>query len=212
MKLEEFIKKVAKLPVIETELLLAGVPDQGSLKVQIGRWQKAGHIIQVKRGIYVLAEPYRKVDVYEFYLASILKKPSYISLEKALEYHGLIPEAVAVYTSVTTKMPGRFISDIGTFDYRHIRSTLFWGYDSVAVNKQTAFIASPEKAILDLCYLRGVNISQAYLRELRLQNVSKINVAKLSEYAKKFAKPGIAAAAKTITSYIDSYADEEKEL
>lgn len=212
MKLEEFIKKVAKLPVIETELLLAGVPDQGSLKVQISRWQKAGHIIQVKRGIYVLAEPYRKVDAYEFYLASILKKPSYISLEKALEYHGLIPDAVAVYTSVTTKMPGRFISDIGTFDYRHIRSTLFWGYDSVVVNKQTAFIASPEKAILDLCYLRGVNISQAYLRELRLQNVSKINVAKLSEYAKKFAKPGIAAAAKTITSYIDSYTDEEKEL
>ena len=212
MKWDEFLKRVAKLPVIETELLLAGVPDQGPLKVQISRWQKAGNIIQVKRGIYVLAQQYRKIELYEFHLAALLKKPSYVSLEKALEYHGLIPEAVTVYTSVTTKMPRRFVSDIGIFDYRHIKSALFWGYDSVIVNKQTAFIASPEKAILDLCYLKGVNISQAYLEGLRLQNVSKFNADKLSTYAERFAKPGIAAAAETIARYIDSYIDEEKEL
>ena len=212
MKWDEFLKKVAKLPVIETELLLAGVPDQGPLKVQISRWQKAGNIMQVKRGIYVLAQPYRKVELYEFHLAALLKKPSYVSLEKALEYHGLIPDAVTVYTSVTTKMPSRFVSDVGIFDYRHIKNTLFWGYDSVIVNKQTAFIASPEKAILDLCYLNGVNISRAYLEGLRLQNVSKLNADKLSAYAKRFMKPGMAAAGETIARYIDSYNDEEKEL
>lgn len=212
MKLEEFLEKVGKLPVIQTELLLAGIPDQRSLKVQISRWQKAGNLIQLRRGIYVLAEPYRRVEVYEFYLASILENPSYVSLEKALEYHGLIPDAVSVYTSVTTKRPGRFVTDMGVFDYRHIKSSLFWGYDSVTVNRQTAFIASPEKALLDLCYFNGVNISEAYLRGLRLQNVKKVSVERLFAYAKKFKKPGILMTAKTIAGYIDSYGEEDKEL
>ena len=212
MKWEEFLQKVGKLAVIQTELLLPGIPDQRSLKVQISRWQKAGNLIQLRRGIYVLAEPYRRAEVYEFYLAAILKNPSYISMEKALEYHGLIPDAVPVYTSVTAKRPGRFVSDFGVFDYRHIKSSLFWGYDSVTVNRQTAFIASPEKALLDLCYFKGVNVQEAYLRGLRLQNVKKVSVEKLSACAKRFKKPGILTAAKTIAAYIDSYNDEDKEL
>jgi len=212
MKLEEFLQKVGKLAVIQTELLLPGITDQRSLKVQISRWQKAGNLIQLRRGVYVLAEPYRRVEGYEFYLAAILKNPSYISLEKALEYHGLIPDAVPVYTSVTTKRPGRFVSDFGVFDYRHIKSSLFWGYDSVTMNRQTAFIASPEKALLDLCYFKGVNVREAYFRGLRLQNVKKVSVERLSAYAKRFKKPGILTAAKTVAAYIDSYNDEDKEL
>ena len=165
MKWEEFIKLVGNLPVIDTEILLAGVSDSKAVKVQTSRWQKAGKLIQVKRGIYLLDVPYRKVNIYEPYLASLLKKPSYLSLEKALEYHGLIPEAVPVYTSVTTKRAGEFVSEAGTFNYRHIKSSLFWGYDSVTVNKQTAFIALPEKALLDFFYLRGAKISLEYLDE-----------------------------------------------
>ena len=212
MKLEEFLKRVGNLPVIETESLLAGVSDQRALKVQISRWQKAGNLIQLRRGIYVLSEPYRKTEAFEFYLASVLKNPSYISLEKALEYHGLIPDAVPVYTSVTTKRPGRFASEIGVFDYRHIKNGLFWGYESVTVNKQTGFVASPEKALLDTCYFKGSDISGAYLKELRLQNIGKIRIDKLRRYAKKFRKPGAVAAAKAIETYINSCEDGEKAL
>lgn len=212
MKWEEFLNKVGGLPIIETEILLAGVPDQRPFKVQISRWLKAGNLIQIKRGIYMLSESYRKTAVSEFYVASLLKKPSYVSLEKALAYHGLIPEAVPVYTSVTTKMTARFESAVGVFDYRHIKNNLFWGYDPVSVNKQVGFIASPEKALLDLCYFKGRDISLTYMKELRLQNVEKIGMNTLFGYAKRFLKPGIASAAKIIASYVDSYSDEEKEL
>lgn len=212
MKWDDFIRRVGALPVIDTEILLAGVSDTKAAKVQISRWQKSGKLIQVKRGIYVLAEPYRKIDVYEPHIAALLKKPSYISLEKALEYHDLIPEAVTVYTSVTTKRPGKFVSKLGTFDYKHIKDSLFWGYDSVSVNKQTAFIASPEKALLDFFYLKGVKISYEYLDEMRLQNTEKINASKLSKLAAKFKKPGIARAAGIIAKYINTHNDEEKIL
>src|SRR3989338_5803580 len=204
MKWEEFIKYVGNLPVIDTAILAAGLKNPASVKVQISRWQKSGKLIQIKRGIYLLGEAYRKVATYQLYIASVLKKPSYISLEKALEYHNLIPEGGSVYTSVTTKRPTRFTTKVGIFDYRHVKASLFWGYESVNVNRQTAFIASPEKALLDLIYLNGTKISSAYLNELRLQNLQKINLSKLFKYAKKFKKPGVMDAAKIINKHIKS--------
>lgn len=212
MDLKSFLKITGGLPVFETENLLVGVSDPAPIEVQISRWNKAGKIIQLKRGIYLLADPYRKVEVYEPYIAAILKRPSYISLEKALEYHNLIPEAVTVYTSVTTKRQGRFVSEVGTFDYRHIKESLFWGYTSLTVNKQTAFIASPEKALLDFFYLKKVKISLDYLQGLRLQNVEKINSKKMFECARKFKKPRILHAAEVIKEYIALYKKGRKVL
>ncbi|MEA3306133.1 MAG: hypothetical protein U9R52_04895 [Candidatus Omnitrophota bacterium] len=212
MKWSEFLDKYAHLPVIDTGVLLAGITDSGALKVQLSRWVRSKKLIQAKRGIYLLAEKYRKTALYEPYLASLLKRPSYISLEKALEYHGLIPEAVTVFTSLTTKRQGRFVSEAGSFVYRHIKKPLFWGYESVTVNGQTGFIASPEKALLDLCYLNGMKISQNYLKGLRLQNVGKIDKKKLFADAKRFKSAGILRSAKAIEKYIDSYRDEEKAL
>ena len=110
MKWLEFLKKVGDLSVIDTEILLAGVTNTNPIKVQISRWEKSGKIIQLKRGFYILADEYRKVVVQPQYIASVLKTPSYISLEKALEYYNLIPEAVHVYTSVTSKRAGKYVS------------------------------------------------------------------------------------------------------
>jgi len=204
MRWEEFIKSLGNLPVIDTELMLSGVTNPKPVKVQISRWAKAGKLIQLKRGVYLFSEDYRKTEVYEPYIASILKKPSYISLEKALEYHGLIPEAVPVYTSVTTKWPRKFTSKIGVFDYRHIKNSLFWGYEPVIQKKQTGFMAMPEKALLDLIYLRGIKVSPEYLEELRLQNTEKIDAARLLEFAGRFNKPGIFRSANIIKKFIST--------
>lgn len=212
MKWVEFVKSVDNLPLINTELFLVGVKDANPIKVQISRWQKQGKLIQIKRGLYVLAAPYKKQDVFEPYLASVLKQPSYISLEKAFEYHDLIPEGVSVYTCVTTKRPGKFITKLGTFDYKHIKETLFWGYQAVTAKKQTAFMALPEKALLDFFYLKSVKISFEYLNEMRLQNLKNINLGRLLVFAKKFQKPGILKTAKTIKAYVEQAREGEKEL
>src|SRR3989304_4588588 len=128
MEFIDFLSKAQGLPVIDTRVLSAGLMDSSVIKVQISRWEKSGKLIQLKRGIYLLAEPYRKIKSSGFYIAGVLKNPSYISLEKALEYHGLIPESVAVYTSVTTKRQTRFQTPAGVYDYRHVKPDLFWGY------------------------------------------------------------------------------------
>ncbi|MEW5758845.1 MAG: hypothetical protein AB1755_05210 [Candidatus Omnitrophota bacterium] len=212
MKWEEFVKLTDNLPVIDSEMLLVGVVNPSSVKVQLDRWRKSGKLIQIRRGIYILAKPYRKLDIYEPYLASIVKSPSYVSLEKALEFHNLIPEAVSIYTCITTKRPYKFVSKLGIFDYRHIKQSLFWGYESVTVNKQTGFIACPEKALLDFFYLREVKVSFDYIEELRLENLEKINLEKLFVFAKRFNKPGILRDAKMIKEYIELEIKKEKLL
>lgn len=212
MKWEDFIQIARKYPVIETKILLAGYPHPSSLRVHIGRWEKAGKLIKVKRGLYLLASPYRRIELWEPYLASLLRRPSYLSLEKALEFHGCIPEAVPVYTSITTRRQATFSFSEGVFSYRHIAPHLFWGYEGHTLRNQTALIASPEKALLDLIYLYRRKLPHGYIQELRLQNIRKFDFDRLLKYAKRFDKPRIIKAAYNIREYLEYATVAEKEL
>ena len=203
MEFEDFLSRVQGFPVVDTRVLSTMDGHSLSLKVQISRWLKAGKLIQLKRGLYLLAEPYRKISPPEFYIASVLKNPSYISLEKALEYHGLIPEAVAVFTSVTTKRPESFKTPVGRYDYGHVKPSLFWGYISLNMSGQTFFMATPEKALLDFFYLKHPRVSLDYLKEMRLQNVENIKLNKLMQGARRFRKKNLVRAAQLVGQYIE---------
>ena len=202
MEFNVFLQKAQGLPVVNTRVLSAGRGDSLPFKVQISRWVKAGKLIQLKRGIYLLAEPYRKIPVSELYIAGVLKSPSYISLEKAFEYHGLIPEAVGVFTSVTTKRPEMMETPLGRYEYRHIKPSFFWGYASLTAEGQTFFMAAPEKALLDFFYLNHIKVSPDYLKEMRLQNFENINLSKLLEYARRFKKKGLMKTARLLEGHI----------
>jgi hypothetical protein len=104
-----------------------------------------------------------------FVIANHLVRPSYVSLQSALSFYGLIPEAVPVTTSVTTRRPGEFSTPLGDFSFRHVQVSLFRDFDVLEPShKQPAFVASPEKALIDLLYLEPGSESYAYLSELRL--------------------------------------------
>jgi predicted transcriptional regulator of viral defense system len=212
MKWENFVEKYGDLPVINTENLLVGKGEDDSVRVQISRWLKAGRLIQLRRGIYVFADQYQRDKIFEPFIAWTLKNPSYVSLEKALEYYDIIPEAVPVYSSVTTKRGGKFTSQLGVFSYRHVKTELFWGYKSIISNKQTGFMAHPEKALLDLIYLKHIKPSLGYFKELRLQNTKKLDMDKLYEYAQRFKKPKMELSADLLERYIHLYKRNEKTL
>lgn len=202
MTWENFLKAVRNLPVIETEALYTGTGKLASVEVQLSRWQKAGKLIQLKRGLYALAETYRKINIYGPYVASLLRKPSYLSLEKALEFHNLIPERVRPYTSVTTKLPVTFETGLGEFAYNHIQKDFFWGYSSVTLNAQTAYVATPEKALLDFFYLRHAPVTREYIDELRLQNLEDLSERRLLEFASRMNKKKLLYAAGIIKQMV----------
>ena len=116
MKWTNFLDNFGDLPLIPTKLLYAGAGDIPALGVQISRWKKTGRLAQLKKGLYFINRPYRTSPAYEPYIAAELIHPSYISLEKALEMHNLIPEAVFAFTCVTTKRPAHYETPLGVFD------------------------------------------------------------------------------------------------
>jgi predicted transcriptional regulator of viral defense system len=184
MKYEKLLELVGQETVFHSGMLVSGHVDTVDLGRQLSRWVKAGKLVQLRRGLYTLPEQYRKAPLHPFVVANRLKRASYVSLQSALEHYGLIPEYVPSVTSVTTGRPGTYATPVGCFLYRHIKTDLFLDYSFVDVGGgQSAFIARPEKALLDLLYLTAGSDDPGYLRELRLQNIANIDMDVLSELA-----------------------------
>ena len=179
MKWGTFLERFGDCAVIEPAMVYAGEPNPDALQVQLSRWVKAGRLIKLTRGKYALAPPYRRGDLSLEHIANRLVYPSYVSMESALAWYDLIPEAVAVVTSVTTARPRVVENAVGTFRYRHIRRGLFWGFESVLLQGQECIIALPEKAIIDLFYFwSGVATAEA-IQEMRFQNLDRLDENRL---------------------------------
>lgn len=200
MDFDQLLHIIGNEPVFETGLLLAGSVDPNDVRRQLSRWTKNGKLYQQRRGVYTLAPPYQKVKPHPFLIANKLVRNSYVSLQSALAYYGMIPEYVPVTTSITTTRPARWETDLGIYTFRRIKKEWFTGYQNVALgNGQSAFIATPEKALLDLIYLQPGSDSTDYLNELRLQSLEQLDIIELGKLAKKSAKPKLQRAARFIT-------------
>lgn len=127
-----------------------------TVDVYISRFLKFKEIFKLRRELYISADFYdkNKADIsYQFYLANILRKPSYVSSWTALQYYNLTTEAIHGITSVTQKPTRTYDTKIGSFSYRSIQKGLFSDFSSVS-GKFNFFIASPAKALFDLLYFR----------------------------------------------------------
>ena len=213
MNFREIQAIVGRDPVFETGLLLAGDVNPASVRRQLSRLTASGHLIQLRRGLYALAPPYRKVKPHPFLVANYLVRGSYVSLQSALAYHGLIPEHVPVVTSMTTLRPGYRETPIGHFEYNHVKPEYFYGYDLIEVEeKQTALVANPEKALLDLVQLRPGSDSREYLEGLRLQNLERLDLEELGRLAESSGRPKLLRAASIVRVIARQEAEEYKSL
>jgi predicted transcriptional regulator of viral defense system len=203
MKFDELLRLVGDEPVFFSSLLdVVGVsPRQASL--QLVRWVNAGKLIRLRRGLYALNQPFRRIEPHPFLIANCMRKASYVSMQSALSHHGMIPEYVPVVTSVTTGRPEEVHTELGTYGFRHVRKPLFGGFLRVPVAPgQSAFLATPEKALLDLVYFAPGGEKAAYIDELRLQNETMLSAKALMETARLFDSPKIERAAAGILARI----------
>ncbi len=127
-----------------------------TLNTYISRFLKRKEILQLKRGLYVSADFFEKNrnDVsYSFYLANIIRTPSYVSSWAALQYYNLATEAIRSVTSITPKVTRTYQTKMGVFSYQSINKELFSDF-SLVKGKFDFYIASPSKALFDLLYFR----------------------------------------------------------
>jgi predicted transcriptional regulator of viral defense system len=130
--------------------------EDSTVNTYISRFLKYKDIYRLKNGLYVSADFFdkNKNDIsYSFYLANVIRTPSYISSWAALQYYNLATEAIHSITSITPKVTREYQTKAGNFSYQSIHKNLFADF-SLAKVKFDFYIASPSKALFDLLYFR----------------------------------------------------------
>ncbi|MFC1894962.1 hypothetical protein ACFLYH_03360 [Candidatus Dependentiae bacterium] len=151
----------------------------------IKRSIKSGLLIRIKRGLYLIKSKTKQFLPDEFELALLIYGPSFISLESALSYHGLIPETVYTITCVSTKRAKEFKTPIGLFSYKHVPAERFYtGVDRITKKNGIIFVATPWRSIADFIYTRRKNWKSL----IELEQDLRIDIDSLVDYDKKTLK------------------------
>ncbi|MBU0707570.1 hypothetical protein KKG41_04325 [Patescibacteria group bacterium] len=163
---------------------------KSTVDTYISRFLGFREIFQLKRAVYVSSDFYnRNKDniSYSFYLANVIRTPSYISSWAALQYYNLTTEAIHSITSVTPQVTREYHTKVGSFAYQSIKKDLFSG-SSLVKSKFDFFIASPSKALFDLLYFRtrqfrGMNRKNinALIKELRI-DVDEMEMVEIQKF------------------------------
>ena len=117
------------------------------------RETSAGRTIRVRKGLY--AFPENKEGLLDaLILSPIIYGPSYISLEYALSYHGLIPESVVTITSVSQGKSKHFSTPLGEFSYQRVPQQILYSQVERVEGQGGGcfFMATPLKALCDTLY------------------------------------------------------------
>lgn len=169
-------------------------------------------IIRIKKGLYVVGDGYRRRPYSKELLANLIYGPSYISLDFALQYYGMIPERVEAVTCVTTGRSRRFTTPLGLFIYRNIPLPAFqFGMTRVEIENDKAFlIATAEKALCDKIRqdrgtgLRSLKEMRHYLfQDLRVdeQVLVDLNPAHIETIALRYGS----AKMRVLKNFIDNF-------
>lgn len=122
-------------------------------------------IQRLKNGLYI----YGMDSLDDFQITSFLYHPSYISLETALNFYGMLSQFPYIITSVTPKKTKKIVVNKKVFEYVHFNPEYFYGY----TKEKNFLIASKEKALFDTLYLVSKGIRKISLDELDLSSLDR---------------------------------------
>ena len=168
-------------------------------------WDKIHELVQqrlllrLKRGIYIPGPKLNIVHPEPFLLANHLAGPSYVSLETALSWYGIIPERVYEVSSVTSQKSKVYQTPVGKFTYIHLPLPYYsFGIQQMKLSEnQYALVATAEKALCDLVVttsgilLRSIKQARALmLEDLRMDEniLHNMDVEKIHSWLPKAPK------------------------
>lgn len=144
--------------------------NDSTVDTYISRFLKYKEILRLKNGLYISTDFFEKNKAdtsYTFYLANIIRTPSYVSSWTALQYYNLATEAIHSIISITPKVTRNYETKVGNFIYQSIKKNIF--SDFLLVNgKFDFYIASPSKALFDLIYFRTHQFRGIKLEEIKM--------------------------------------------
>lgn len=176
--MSKLLKKINNIPKKYFSLKdLSKIVDleENSLKVAVSRAVKDGKIVKLVNGLYTQ----NINDISWENIAINIYSPSYISFESALNYYNILSQQTTVLILATDKRRKNINIHNHYIIYRHIKSSLLWGY----IRKDDYLIAEPEKSFLDLAYLSLNGYGHFDLEEM---NLDLLDQKKIKKYLKRF--------------------------
>lgn len=177
--------------IMTTAMLLEQYSNYADPAGKIRRLVSDGALTAVTKGIYET-----DASVSGYVLAPVIYGPSYLSLNYALSYYGLIPERVDEYTSVTClKLKKKqFSNRWGTYSYRDIPAQAYpYGIELKEENGYVFSIAAPEKALCDKVYASPLVGSQREIysmltEDMRMEpaDLKQLNIGAITELCEKY--------------------------
>ncbi|MBA2653494.1 MAG: hypothetical protein H0U71_00305 [Gammaproteobacteria bacterium] len=151
------IRKAAVNEEIDYLFLTSFLKNYSNPRDKITHLLKTKALIRIKKGLYIFGERYAKKPFITETLANLIYGPSYISLEYALAFYGMIPERVEVITSVTNKRDKTFETPAGFFTYRYLNAKKYpVGITQIIIDDtHPVLFATPEKALVDKIVLES---------------------------------------------------------
>ncbi len=204
MQFLEFKQQFSKYIVFSTKEIEKLHPKFN--KINLLTWQNKGYIQKLRNGWYCFTD-IKTDETVLFYIANKIYKPSYISLESALQYHGIIPEAVFLISSIACLKTKEFKNKQGFFTYTNIKSSCFFGYELVQKQNFTFKIADIEKTITDYLY---INYSIKSLEDIKLLRFNKqilqekLNLQKLFNYTLIYNSKTLQKKVKILNQFLDA--------
>ena len=195
--------------VFDYQILMDCLASLSKPRDRVRRLLAAGDIIRLRKGLYLFAERFRREPVCREQLANLIHGPSYVSLDYALSFHGLIPERVEMLTSVCTGRSRVFRTPVGMFSYRSLTTQRYaCGAELFGVSDSSFLMAKPAKALADKVWtdkrFAGTRLRDfdAYLFEdLRIDRtvLASLPARDLMETAAAYDSPKIHRLAKFVT-------------
>ncbi|OGR11866.1 MAG: hypothetical protein A2341_16775 [Deltaproteobacteria bacterium RIFOXYB12_FULL_58_9] len=165
---ETILRSTVRQPLTDTDLVNL-LPNASAARRYglVKRAIAAGELLNIRRGLYLVAPELRKEPLDLFVLAAKIYGPSYISAESALSYHGWIPEQVVAITSAGFNRSRSFKTSLGRFEYRRTPfSTLAAVFREEGQYSGAFLLASGLRALADLAHQRrGPPMDISYLIE-----------------------------------------------
>jgi predicted transcriptional regulator of viral defense system len=188
---KKVIELISGLPYFKTTDLFSVIKNKAYLKIIVSRYFKKGLIVRLKKGFYVAREYLDFLEKkgaygnYSEFLANILYKPSYLSLEYVLAEYNIITELPKNITSISLNKTNKFFNVINVFSYCRIKKELFLGFEIIKKNNFVIYRATKAKALFDFFYLRKNLLvdKKAFLEtRLNLNNLSSKDLKELKKY------------------------------
>lgn len=204
MRFIEFKQQFKKYLIFSVRDIEKLYPDFN--RINLISWQKKEYLQKLRNSWYCFTD-IKTDETTLFFIANKIYKPSYISLESAFWYYGLIPEAVFKISSVTSLKTQIFKNNISFNTYNNIKKSCFFGYKFVQKDNYSFKIAELEKALSDFLYLRTDIKTSDDIESLRLNKdvlQKKLNLQKLADYAAFYNSKVLLKKIKKINQFINA--------